>query len=118
MDLFEKRALVNGGLRGTGAAIAIALADNGADVAFNYQRSAERAASVVGTIEEKGERGLAIQADNAAPDAIRRAVSQTADRLKRLDTWSTAQGFEELPRSARVWRLPSRRLAVSPEDRA
>lgn len=43
IDLSGKRALVTGGSRGIGAAIAVALADNGADVAFTYQRSAEAA---------------------------------------------------------------------------
>lgn len=57
MELLGKRTLVNGGSRGIGAAIAIALAEKGADVAFTYQRSADRAASVVKTIEEKAGAG-------------------------------------------------------------
>ncbi len=85
MELLGKRALVNGGSRGIGAAIAIALAEKGADVAFTYQRSADRAASVLQAIEETGRRGLAIQADSADPDAIRRAVGQTVDTLGGLD---------------------------------
>ncbi|MBA5804485.1 SDR family NAD(P)-dependent oxidoreductase [Rhizobium changzhiense] len=93
MELLGKRALVNGGSRGIGAAIAIALAENGADVAFTYQRSADRAASVVHTIEEKGRRGLAIQADSADPDAIRRAVSQTVDTLGGLDILINSAGI-------------------------
>ena len=85
MDLLGKRALVTGGSRGIGAAIAIALAEKGADVAFTYQRSADRAATVVWSIEEKGRRGLAIQADNADPEAISRAVTETVDVLGGLD---------------------------------
>ena len=46
IDLNGKRALVTGGSRGIGAAIALTLAENGADVAFTYQHSAEKAAAV------------------------------------------------------------------------
>ncbi|MBS7542508.1 SDR family NAD(P)-dependent oxidoreductase [Ancylobacter oerskovii] len=93
MELLGKRALVNGGSRGIGAAIAIALAENGADVAFTYQRSADRAATVVGSIEEKGRRGLAIHADSADPEAIRRAVTETVDTLGGLDILVNSAGI-------------------------
>ena len=85
MELVGKRALVNGGSRGIGAAIAIALAEKGADVALTYQRSADRAATVVRSIEEKGRRGLAIEADSSDPKAINRAVTETVDALGGLD---------------------------------
>lgn len=84
-NLNGKRALVTGGSRGIGAAIAKALAENGADVAITYERSAERAAVVVTTIEGEGRRGIAIQADSADPAAIRRAVAATVDALGGLD---------------------------------
>jgi NAD(P)-dependent dehydrogenase (short-subunit alcohol dehydrogenase family) len=93
MDLIGKRALVNGGSRGIGAAIAIALAKKGADVAFTYQRSAERAATVVRFIEEKGRRGIAIQADSANPDAISRAVAETVATLGGLDILVNSAGI-------------------------
>lgn len=80
-----KRALVTGGSRGIGAAIAQALAENGADVAITYQNSAQRAESVVASIDKLGRRGLAIQADNADPLAIQRAVSETVETLGGLD---------------------------------
>lgn len=92
MELLGKRALVNGGSRGIGAAIAIALAAKGADVAFTYQRSADRAASVVQAIEVTGRHGLSIQADSADPDAIRRAVGQTVDTLGGLDILVNSAG--------------------------
>ncbi|GBD48569.1 SDR family NAD(P)-dependent oxidoreductase [Methylopila sp. Yamaguchi] len=92
MDLIGKRALVTGGSRGIGAAIALALAENGADVAFTYQRSAERAATVVRSIEDNDRRGLAIQADSADPDAIRRAVAQTVGALGGLDILVNSAG--------------------------
>ncbi|MGU3480209.1 SDR family NAD(P)-dependent oxidoreductase, partial [Methylobacterium sp. D48H] len=70
-ELAGKRALVTGASRGTGAAIALALADRGADVAITYERTAERAAEIVRAIEAKGRRGRAIQADSADAAAVK-----------------------------------------------
>jgi NAD(P)-dependent dehydrogenase (short-subunit alcohol dehydrogenase family) len=85
IDLTGKRALVTGGSRGIGAAIARQLAENGADVAFTFQSAAERAQAVVRSIEAQGRRGLAIQADSADPAAIRRAVAEAVQALGGLD---------------------------------
>jgi NAD(P)-dependent dehydrogenase (short-subunit alcohol dehydrogenase family) len=84
-ELVGKRALVTGAARGIGAAIALALADRGADVAITYERSAERAAEVVRSIEQKGRRGLAIQADSADAAAVKRSVDAAVDGLGGLD---------------------------------
>jgi 3-oxoacyl-[acyl-carrier protein] reductase len=84
-ELAGKRALVTGGSRGIGAAIAAALADKGADVAITYERSAERAAEVAGAIESKGRKAVAIQADSADPAAIQRSVDESAAVLGGLD---------------------------------
>lgn len=80
-----KRALVTGGSRGIGAAIAQALAENGADVAITYQNAVERADSVVSSIKKLGRQGLAVRADSADPEAIKRAVNETAQALGGLD---------------------------------
>lgn len=85
IDLKGKRALVTGGSRGIGAAIALVLAENGADVAFTYQRSAEKADSVAKSIEATGRRAVSIQADSADPDAITRSVSEAVSALGGLD---------------------------------
>jgi NAD(P)-dependent dehydrogenase (short-subunit alcohol dehydrogenase family) len=77
--------LVTGGSRGIGAAIALALADKGADVAITFERAADRAARVVEAIEAKGRKAVAIQADSADPAAIRRAVDQAVEALGGLD---------------------------------
>jgi NAD(P)-dependent dehydrogenase (short-subunit alcohol dehydrogenase family) len=85
IDLKGKRALVTGGSRGIGAAIALVLAENGADVAITYQNSIERADSVVSSIEKLGRHGFAVRADSADPDAIKRAVSKIVEKLGGLD---------------------------------
>jgi NAD(P)-dependent dehydrogenase (short-subunit alcohol dehydrogenase family) len=84
-ELAGKRALVTGASRGIGAAIALALAAKGADVAITYERSADRAAEVVRSIEAKGRKGMAIQADSADPAAVKRSVDEAAAGLGGLD---------------------------------
>ena len=84
-DLQGKRAIVTGASRGIGAAIALVLAEQGADVAITYERSAERAQEVVQAIEALGHKAVAIQADSADPAAIRRAVDEAARVLGGLD---------------------------------
>jgi NAD(P)-dependent dehydrogenase (short-subunit alcohol dehydrogenase family) len=97
-----KRALVTGGSRGIGAAIALRLAREGADVAITYERSAERAGAVVAEMESLGRRALAIAADNADATAVRAAVDRTAAELGGLDVLVNNAGifqagpFEEL----------------------
>lgn len=84
-DLQGKRALVTGGSRGIGAAIAKELAENGADVAITYNNASARADEVVAEIEKMGRNGFAIKADSADPDAIKHAVSATVEKLGGLD---------------------------------
>ncbi len=84
-ELAGKRALVTGGSRGIGAAIAVALAEKGADVAITYERSADRAAQLVEEIAVKGGKAVAIQADSADPVAIQRAVDEAVETLGGLD---------------------------------
>ncbi len=83
--LAGKRALVTGGSRGIGAAIARRLAAEGADVALTYERSADKAAAVVKEIEALGRKGFAVAADGADPAAVTRAVDEAAKALGGLD---------------------------------
>src|SRR3979490_2147536 len=84
-QLEGKIALVTGGSRGIGAAIAKRLARDGANVAITYAKGADAAASVVKEIERGGGKAIAIQADAADADAVRNAVEKTVTTLGRLD---------------------------------
>lgn len=84
-DLLGKRALVTGGSRGIGAAIALALAKNGADVAISYEASADRALKVVTAIKAMGRSALAVQADAADPEANARLVEDAVAGLGGID---------------------------------
>ena len=80
-----KIALVTGGSRGIGAAIAKRLAADGASVAITYTKGADAAASVVQAIERGGGKGIAIQADATDAKAVKAAVEKTVATFGRLD---------------------------------
>ncbi|MGV9268512.1 SDR family NAD(P)-dependent oxidoreductase [Kitasatospora sp. NPDC003701] len=80
-----KVALVTGGSRGIGEAVALRLAEDGADVVVTYQGSAERAEAVAAKITGMGRRGWAVRADSADPQAVRGVVEAVAERFGRLD---------------------------------
>ncbi|BAG21912.1 MULTISPECIES: SDR family NAD(P)-dependent oxidoreductase [Streptomyces] len=84
-QLADKVALVTGGSRGIGAATALRLAEEGADVALTYVNAADRAQEVVTAIEALGRRGVAIRADSADPAAVVGSVERTVAELGGLD---------------------------------
>jgi 3-oxoacyl-[acyl-carrier protein] reductase len=84
-NLEGKTALVTGGSRGIGAAIAKRLAREGAGVALTYTSSPQKAADVVAAITGAGGRGLAIEADSADAEAVRGAIATTIRAFGSLD---------------------------------
>src|ERR1700746_70015 len=80
-----KIALITGGSRGIGAAIAKRLAAEGANVAITYSRGAAAAASTVEDIERAGRKAIAIQADTRDAGAIEAAVEKTVQTFGQLD---------------------------------
>lgn len=83
--LIGKIAVVTGGARGIGRAIAEGLAEDGAFVVVNYGHSADEAKEVVSAIEARGGKALAVQADMSKVADIRRLFQETIDRFDHLD---------------------------------
>jgi 3-oxoacyl-[acyl-carrier protein] reductase len=83
--LKDKVALITGGSRGIGAAIAKRLAHDGASVAITYAKDANAASAVVQEIERNGGKAVSIQADAADPKAVKAAVDKTVGTFGRLD---------------------------------
>ena len=94
--LTGKVALVTGGSRGLGAAIAKRLASDGAAVAITYTSSPQKADEVVRVIESNRGRAVAIRADSADVDAVRNAVAETVKAFGGLDILVNNAGIATL----------------------
>jgi 3-oxoacyl-[acyl-carrier protein] reductase len=102
-NLAHKVALVTGGSRGIGAAVAKRLAADGASVAITYAKDGASASAVVKAIELAGGKAIAIQADGADAEAVKAAVERTVSTFGQLDVLVNNAGtaipkpFEETP---------------------
>jgi 3-oxoacyl-[acyl-carrier protein] reductase len=85
MDLSGRVALVTGGSRGIGRAVAIALAKAGAAVAIDYRSNSESACEVCGAVGRTGRSSAAIQADVSKADEVARLVATVEERLGPID---------------------------------
>lgn len=85
MSLAGQVALVTGGSRGIGRAVALTLADRGADIALNYRANHEAAAEVVRAIQAHGRRALPLPADIADGEQIRRMFDAIGKEFGHLD---------------------------------
>jgi 3-oxoacyl-[acyl-carrier protein] reductase len=95
MSLKGKKALVTGGSRGIGAAIARQLAADGADVAITYAGNKTAADAVVAAIETNGTRGVAVQADAGDPASQRAGIAKAIETLGGLDILVHNAGIAE-----------------------
>jgi len=84
-DLAGRVSLVTGGSRGIGRAIALALAEAGADVAVNYRERAEDAQAVAAAVRATGRRAIAIGADVSDSAAVAHMIQTVADGLGPVD---------------------------------
>ena len=85
IDLTGKAALVTGGSRGIGKAIALRLARQGADIAFSYRGNAEAAKATAAEIESIGTKALAIQGDVKDPESAEAVVKAALDAFGKVD---------------------------------
>ena len=101
-ELEGKGAIVTGGSVGIGAAIALDLARNGANVAINYRKHADEANKIVEEIKKMGRKGLAIQADVAKSADAEKMVQSALKEFGRLDILVNNAGINQ---DSVVWKM-------------
>ena len=108
IDLTGKAALVTGGSRGIGRAIAIRLATQGADVAFTYKGNAAAAAETTATVEALERRAIAVQADVRESESAEGVVKATLEAFGKVDILVNNAGVTRddliMRMSAEAWR--------------
>jgi 3-oxoacyl-[acyl-carrier protein] reductase len=108
IDLTDKAAIVTGGSRGIGKAIALRLARQGADVCFSYKGNAEAAQATVQEIEDIGHRVMSVQADVTQQESAEELVKATLDAFGKVDILVNNAGITRddliMRMSAEAWR--------------
>lgn len=106
MEIKGSVAVVTGAAKRVGRVIALALAEQGANVAFTYQTSGQLAQELLSQIEQRGVAGLALPLDVTQPDQVQRCMQQVAQHFGRLDI---------LVNNASIW-LGAPFLEITPEQ--
>ncbi|RYG59981.1 MAG: SDR family oxidoreductase [Alphaproteobacteria bacterium] len=107
-SLSHKKALVTGGSRGIGAAIARRLAKGGADVAISYVASADKAEALIKELQATGVKAFAFKADQADAGQVAKLVQDAAKALGGLDILVNNAGVsepEDAAGAARLWAI-------------
>jgi len=92
--LFGRKALVTGSSKGIGRGVALRLAQEGADVAINYNSDPKGAEEALAEVQATGRRGVMIQGNTGSVDAVRALVAQSAEALGGLDVLVNNAGIE------------------------
>lgn len=95
MDLHKKTALVTGASQGIGKAIALRLAESGADIALNVHRADERSEALRIQIEALGRRCVVTPCDVSQMGPMRAAFAAAADQLGGIDILVNNAGIEK-----------------------
>lgn len=85
LKLEKKTALITGGSRGIGAAIAKVLAQHGAEVIINYYQNRQKADEILNEIEKNGGKGIIVQVDVRDNDAVKRMVDRSFNEFGKID---------------------------------
>lgn len=85
MNLLDKTAIVTGGSRGIGKAIALKLAEKGANIVVNYTSNSNKAEEVVNEIKKMGKEAMAVKADVSNPDDVKNLVKETEKKFSSID---------------------------------
>jgi 3-oxoacyl-[acyl-carrier protein] reductase len=96
-----KKAVVTGGSSGIGRAIALAFAQEGADVLVSYRRNAKGAEEVLAAARALGQKALAVQADLGKSADVDRLVAEAFGHLERVDIWVNNAGADILTSEGR-----------------
>lgn len=107
MKLAGKVAIVTGGSRGIGRAIALAFAKEGADVVVNYNKNSKAAEATAAEIREAGRKCLVVQADVSEEAEAKKLVKATVAEFGKIDILVNNAGIDE---QFLIWEMPVERF--------